>query len=58
MTPSLEGSLTSSGGSSEGMLGGSFSQIANLFEEDLLKFDKIKSTQKMLTPFINLRKYG
>ncbi len=50
--PNFSMNLTGTGG----LLGGS--QISSLFDDDLIKLDKMKSTQEMLTPFINLRKYG
>jgi len=43
--------------STSGMLGGGFSQIENLFDKELFKFDEdIKSTQEMLSPIMNRRK--
>ena len=34
-------------------------QVEGLFDKELFKFDtEIKSTQKMLSPFMNLRRYG
>ena len=64
ITPDISGSFTGAGMPSfnigltgtGGLLGGS--QIGSLFDDDLIKLDKMKSTQEMLTPFINLRKYG
>ena len=34
-------------------------QVENLFDKELFKFDtEIKSTQQMLSPMMNLRRYG
>ena len=50
-----------------GLLGGQPSQqqamtqtpVEGLFDKELFKFDtEIKSTQEMLSPMMNLRKYG
>ena len=54
------------GALAEGMLGGSQGQqrtastpTEDLFDKELFKFDtEIKSTQEMLSPMMNLRKYG
>ena len=53
----------------EGMLGGeqqdyqqrgiSQTPVENIFDKELFKFDtEIKSTQEMLSPMMNLRRYG
>ena len=53
----------------KGMLGGvvggqqpqtvSRTPVENIFDKELFKFDtEIKSTQEMLSPFMNLRRYG
>ena len=49
------------GGATGGMMAGvrQPSQVEQIFDKDLFKFDtEIKSTQEMLSPMMNLRRYG
>lgn len=54
ITPNITWNITPS---NQGMFGQT-SQISSLFDDDLIKLDKMESTQEMLAPFLNLRKYG
>ena len=56
----LEGVISGIGGSG-GMMAGTKkpTQVEDIFDKELFKFDtEIKSTQEMLSPMMNLRRYG
>ena len=54
----LEGALSGIGGAG-GMITRKPTQVEGIFDKELFKFDtEIKSTQEMLSPMMNLRRYG
>ncbi len=61
MPITLNGSGTVTGVSTGGMMAGvrQPSQVEQVFDKDLFKFDtEIRSKQEMLSPMMNLRRYG